>query len=125
MPRALPQLAFSYPRRGLEGRFNTIRLGVGAVEDCRPGKVVELVDARTKKVLGRATVERLHIGHLFEMAHEHIAWAHNFKDVVPRPAPADLIASMKKRYPPGRVNEDSVVTVIYLLEKTDEALQNP
>jgi hypothetical protein len=119
VPKKPPQLAFSYPRRGLTGYFNTFRLGVAVLKDCQPGRVVELVDARSKKVLGRAKVIEAHVGHLTEMAFRHIAYAHNWRDQVPRAAPADLIASMKKRYPPGRVRDDSVVTVLYLEEISD------
>lgn len=119
MPKKPPQLAFGYPRRGLTGYFNTFRLGVTVLQDCQPGRVVELVDSRSKKVLGRARVVEAHVGLLLDMAHQHVAWAHNWRDQVPRAAPADLIASMKKRYPPGRVRDDSVVSVIYLQEIPD------
>jgi hypothetical protein len=121
MPKKLPQLAFSYPRRGLTGRFNTVRLGVGPLKDCQPGRTVELVDARSKKVIGRAIVEYAIVGLLKDLASEHAHWAHNWKDHYPSSErPERLIASMKKRYPPGRVRDDSVVSVIYMQEIPNE-----
>lgn len=126
MPKPLPKLAFSYPRRGLEGRFNTFRLGVSCVDSCRPGREVELVDARSGKVLKRAVVETLHIGLLIDMASLHADAAHNWKDhPVRAERPGLLIASMKKRYPPNRVRDDSVVTVVYLTEVKNETVSNP
>lgn len=117
-----PQLAFGYPRRGLEGIFNTFRPGVAVLQRCQPGRVVELIDPRSKKVLGRAIVLSAHVGLLSEMATQHVVHAHNWKDD-PRPnwqrAP-DLIASMKKRYPPGRITDSSVVSVIYLQKIEEE-----
>jgi len=124
MPKALPQLAFSYPRRGLSGEFNTFRLGVKWASECPPGSTVELVDARTKRVLGRATVRFVIVGKLNDLAPRCADLAHNWKDhPVASERPGLLVASMKRRYPPNRVRDDSVVSVIYLTEKRDETLQ--
>jgi len=115
-----PQIAFGYPRRGLEGHFNTFRLGASWLQKCPPGTEVELIDARSKKVLKRATVLRVFVGSLADLAGTHAAWAHNWKDH-PKEQRADLlIASMKKRYPPKRVTETSICSVIYLKEIEDE-----
>jgi hypothetical protein len=117
------QLAFGYPRRGLEGYFNTFRLGAAPAGKYPPGAVVELVDARSKKVLGRATVLHAHTGRLRELAYWHASSAHNWKgqlfDLESDRIEA-LVASMKKRYPPNRVRDDSVCTVIYM-QKIEEA----
>jgi hypothetical protein len=120
MAKRMPQLAFGYPRRGLTGVFNTFRLGVGAVKDCQPGRVVELVDARTKKVLGHAAVLRVHVGLLHEMAEAYASDAHNWREFPDTDRVGLLVASMKKRYPPNRVHDDSVVSVFYLKEITHE-----
>lgn len=37
--------------------------------------------------------------------------------------PGLLVASMMKRYPPGRCREDSTVSVIYMKEQYDNATQ--
>lgn len=113
------QIAFSYPRRGLEGVFNTFRLGGAWVDKCKPNEVVDLIDARSKRVLKRATVLRVFVGTLTELASTHARWAHNWKDSPPESQAALLVESMKKRYPPNRVRDDSVVSVIYLKELVD------
>ena len=115
----MQQISFGYPRRGLDGHFNTIRLGRSWVEKVKPGDVVELVDARSKRVLKLATVSGVLVGALREMAQVHGAWAHNWKlDTglwLSGNANAKLlIASMCKRYPPNRCTEDSIVSVIYM-----------
>lgn len=109
-------LKFSYPRRGLDGQFNTFRLGRRLSETLRPGDTVELVDSRTAKLLKRATVTSVHVGLLIEMARQHAALAHNWKLYPEEDRTALLVASLKKRYPPGRVREDSIVSVIYFEE---------
>jgi hypothetical protein len=110
-------IKFGYPRRGLQGSFNTFRLGTG-LANLKPGAQVELVDARSGKLLKLATVKGTSVGQLDQMAALHAHRAHNGKD-----HPADqraelLIASMKRRYPPNRCTETSVVTVIDL--ETDD-----
>lgn len=112
-------IKFSYPRRGLTGSFNTFRLGTSCA-NLNPGDPVELVDSRSQKLLTRATVTGVCVGPLDVMAAQHAHQAHNWKE-----RPADqraelLIASMKKRYPPNRVKETSVVTVLYLTAEPTE-----
>lgn len=80
---------------------------------------MELIDARTSKLLKRATVTSVHVGQLSEMAHQHADLAHNWKEYPAEERAQLLIASMKKRYPPNRCREDSVVSVIYLQEQND------
>lgn len=114
------QIPFSYPRRGLDGQFNTFRLGANWATRVAPGDVVELVDSRSKKLLKRATVVSVHSGLITEMAQLHSHAAHNWKNHPEAERPALLIASMKKRYPPNRVRDDSMVSVLYLKEEPHE-----
>jgi hypothetical protein len=109
----MKQIAFGYPRRGLDGLFNTFRLGKG-LASLTPGEEVELVDSRSLKVLKRATVVSVHTGPLSQMAPLHARDAHNWKEHPFQERPALLVASLSKRYPPGRVQEHSPVTVIYM-----------
>lgn len=111
------QIAFGYPRRGLDGQFATFRLGANWATRVAPGEVVELVDSRSKKLLKLATVVSVHTGLITEMAQLHSHAAHNWKDHPAAERPALLIASMTRRYPPGRVKETSMVSVLYLKEK--------
>jgi len=109
-------MKFSHPRRGLTGEFCTFRLGKAAAEKYPPGSTVELVDSRSAKRLGLATVTAVHVGALNEMAALHSHQAHNWKEHPKAEQPALLIASMIKRSFPGRCVETSVVSVIYLKE---------
>lgn len=115
----MKQIKFSYPRRGLEGRFNTFRLGAKLSRDLTPGEGVELVDARTGKLLKRATVTGVYVGDLTSMAQLHAREAHNWKAHPEAERPALLMGSLAKRYPPGRVHDHSVVTVVYLQESPE------
>lgn len=112
------QITFGYPRRGLTGQFNTFRLGLG-LSTLTPGQGVELVDSRSKKLLKRAIVVSVHTGKLPDMATAHAHAAHNWRDHPAEQRAELLTRSLTKRYPPGRVKPDSVVTVIYLQELPD------
>lgn len=114
------QLSFGYPRRGLDGQFNTFRLGASWATKVAPGDVVELVDARSKRPLKLATVVSVTTGQLDQMAKLHAHSTHNWKNHPEDERPGLLIASMTKRYPPGRVKDHSVVSVIYLQETPDD-----
>lgn len=109
-------IKFSYPRRGLNGQFNTFRLGKALAERVKPGDCVDLIDARTSKLLKRATVTAVHVGQLSDMAKLHAAQAHNWKEHPAEQRAELLVASLKKRYPPGRARDDSTVTVVYMQE---------
>lgn len=114
----MTQLKFGYPRRGLEGQFATFRLGARAAEKYSKGTQVELVDSRSAKLLKRATVTEVHVGVLSEMAQQHAHMAHNWKDHPADERAALLTASMKRRYPPNRCTDHSMVSVIYMKEET-------
>ena len=113
------QLKFGYPRRGLSGEFCTFRLGAAWVTKYPVGSEVELVDSRTDKVLVCARVVSVTTGQLDQVAKLHAHSAHNWKNHPEAERPGLLVASLTKRPPPGRVNESSVVSVIYLQEKED------
>jgi hypothetical protein len=113
----MKSIKFSYPRRGLTGEFNTFRLGAKLSQELAPGEVVELIDARTSKLLKRATVTGVHTGQLVPMAQQHAHLAHNWKEHPEAERSSLLVASLKKRYPPGRARDDSVVTVVYMREE--------
>ena len=109
-------IKFSYPRRGLDGHFNTFRLGAKLSQSLAPGDEVDLVDARTAKVLKRATVTSVHTGQLESMAPQHAHLSHNWKNHPEDSRATTLMESFVRRYPPGRARRDSIVTVVYLKE---------
>ena len=118
-------LVFGYPRRGLSGEFATFRLGVKASQTFFVGSCVDLLAAKTKKLIIKAQVTAVYFGPLQEMADLHSAAAHNWKDHPANQRSALLIASMKKRYFPGQIRETSICSVIYLKEITDENHHHP
>lgn len=109
-------IKFSYPRRGLEGQFNTFRLGAALSKTLKPGAEVDLVDARTAKLLKRATVTAVYVGQLESMAQQHAHLSHNWKNHPEDSRATTLMESFVRRYPPGRARYDSIVTVVYLKE---------
>ena len=110
------QIKFSYPRRGLSGVVNTIRPGAKWADRCPVGTEVELVDSRTGKLLKRAEVMGVFTGTLETLAHVHAKWAHNWKEHPEDERPGLLVASLKKRYPPGRILDTTFCAAIYLRE---------
>lgn len=114
------KLAFGYPRRGLDGQFSTFRLGANWATRVAPGDVVELVCSRSHKLLKLATVVSVTTGQLDQMAKLHAHSAHNWKNHPEADRSGLLTASMTKRYPPGRVKDSSVVSVLYLKEEPHE-----
>ena len=86
----------------------------------QPGEQVELVDARSGKLLKVATVKGVHVGPLDQMAQQHAHAAHNWKTFPLEERPSLLVHSLSKRYRPGRVKADSLVTV-FDLEADDDS----
>lgn len=109
-------LAFSYPRRNLCGEFATFRIGAKAAKTYQVGDVVECVDSASKRVLVRCKVVGVYQGALSSVAGLFAHLAHNWKDYPEHERSALLIASMKKRYPPGVVQDNKTCSVIHLLE---------
>lgn len=112
-------IAFSHPRRGLNGTFATFRLGARWANKLTAGEVVDLVDARTKKPLLRAEVVNVHTGELAQMAATHAKAAHNWQEH-PEDERADLLlASMRRRFKhwgPSRTSDTAPCSVIFLRE---------
>jgi len=112
-------MKFSYPRRGLTGEFCTFRLGKAVADKHPPGSTVELVDSRSAKCLGFATVTAVYVGTLSDMASLHAHQAHNWKEHPEAERPALLIASMIRRSFPGRCTDTSICSVIFMKENHD------
>lgn len=102
---------------GLEGTFNTFRLGLRYSKVLKPGDKVLLIDKAKMVCFGRATVKKVVVGKLRDMANFYAHDNHNQKETLPEQAPDSLVANMMKRYGPHICNENKKVTVIYL--KTD------
>lgn len=99
---------------GLEGSFNTFRLGVRYSRMIKPGDKVLLTDKSKMVCFGRAVVKKVTVGKLRDMANLYAHDNHNQRDVTAEEAPDRLIAAMTKRYGPHLINENKLVTVVYL-----------
>ena len=112
-------IAFSHPRRGLEGTFATFRLGARWAEKLEAGETVELIDARSKRVLKTATVVSVRTGELAQMALSFGRWAHNWQAHPVGERPALLLASIRHRFKhwgPSRTADTAPCSVIFLKE---------
>ena len=99
---------------GLEGTFNTFRLGTRYSKLLVPGDRVLLIDKAKMVCFGRAVVKKIEVGKLADMAIKHAHNNHNQKETPKDEAPAVLTQNMIRRYGPHMVNENKRVTVIYL-----------
>ena len=120
---AMKTIPFSYPRRGLDGTFATFRLGSSWVSKLTPGETVELIDSRSKRTLGSATVIAVKTGDLSAMANRFGRWAHNWKTHPASERPTLLLASIRQRfkhYGPERTSDTALCSVIILKVEANE-----
>lgn len=107
-------IGFIPPIIGIEGEFNTFRLGVKLSKELSPGEEVFLLDEKQKMVIGRAQVTRVESGALGELVVEHAAKNHTELANDPTHAHVRLYDLLKKIYGPHIVSIGKKATVIYL-----------
>lgn len=107
-------IEFSPPIYGIDGEFNTFRLGVAWAKRLTPGERVLLVDKKNFSVMCCAEVTGLEVGVLREMGELHGFRNHNQKHLPQEGAGERITAAMIKRYGPNKCCETSKVTVIHL-----------
>lgn len=105
-------IEFSPPMYGIEGKFNTFRLGLRYSKLLKKDDKVILINKSKLEVIGYALVCDVLVGKLGDMANQHAHKNHNQFDK--ELACELLIAAMIKRYGPQMVSTDKKVTVIYL-----------
>lgn len=105
-------IEFSPPMEGIEGEFNTFRLGGAWAKRVVPGDTVWLMDKKQFLIFGSATVTEIHVGKLNEMSDLYACHNHNQKGLDPEGANKRLITNMIKRYGPNMCDENKRVTVI-------------
>jgi hypothetical protein len=121
-------IAFSYPRRGLQGVFATFRLGHRWAETLTAEQEVELIDARTKRPLLRAKVLGVKTGELLTLAQMYSKWAHNWREHPEDERSTLLLASMRSRFKhwgPHRTADSAPCSVIFLKELPCEKASTP
>jgi hypothetical protein len=107
-------IEFSPPMSGLDGEFNTFRLGIAWSKRLMPGDLVCLMNKKEFLLMGHAEVTAVHVGKLSDMSALHARRNHNQLGLPPDGAGERLIANMIKRYGPHKCLYDSKVTVIYM-----------
>lgn len=111
----IPVIGFIPPITGVEGRFNTLRLGLTLSKRLEVGMVVFLMDEKARVVIGRARVLALATGALRALCDTDGAFNHSELGCAdPENAPARLFALMRKIYGPHIATETKKATVVYL-----------
>lgn len=104
---------FSPPAHNLNAPlFKTFRLGVAYSKRLRPDQRVYLLARKNMQIVGAACVMAVEVGDFLEMTYKHAFLAHNW---LGHPDPIEALReSMRKRYGPNKISDDSLVTVITL-----------
>lgn len=105
-------IEFSPPMSGIDGEFNTFRLGVAWSKRVAPGDTVLLIDRKQFSVIGKAQVTDVKVGSLRDMSALHARHNHNQKGLDPQGADERLMSNMIKRYGPHKCLHTTKVTVI-------------
>lgn len=107
-------VGFIPPIVGIEGDFNTFRLGVKYSKILSPGEEVYLLNEKDKIIIGRAQVQSVESGLLGELCLEHAAKNHTQLGADPTNAHARLYEILLKIYGPHIVNVGKKACVINL-----------
>lgn len=103
---------FAPPMSGIEGEFNTFRLGGAWVKRVEVGDKIALMDKKECALIGYAVITGVHKGKLRDMSAQHGFHNHNQRHLPVEGAGERVIAAMQKRYGPNRCTENSIVTVL-------------
>lgn len=106
-------IGFIPPIVGLEGQFNTFRVGGFYQKNLSPGETVLLLNEKEKMVFGRAVVESIDYGPLGEMLLIHAHKNHTEIGNDPTDAPQRLMETIRKIYGPHIATLTKKTTVIY------------
>lgn len=114
---------FVPPVEGIEGDFNTFRLGLFYAKRLTPGEVVHLLDSKEKMLIGKATVLGTDIGTLGEMLAAHAQRNHAMILGDGLTASERLMDLMRKLYGPHIASFSRKTTVIHL-RRINEGLRD-
>lgn len=107
-------VGFIPPILGVEGDFNTFRLGLRLAKALAPKDMVLLVDRKTDMAFGAARVRKIVTGELWPLCVEHAARNHRELGDKPEYAAARLFAYLQRLYGPHIATHTKKTTVIYL-----------
>lgn len=109
-----PTISFRPKIVGVDGRFNTIRIGSAWSRKLHPGVVVALMNSETSEVFAKAEVESVVLGPLEQMLHLHARYNHSVLTVPSEEAPARLKSAIAKAYGEKVLEGNPETSVIYL-----------
>ena len=108
-------ISFVPPHVGLEGEFNTFRIGMKLHRQLKAGDFVSLLDTKEQAIFGRAQVISTDMGTLAEVCAIHAPKNHSeLPNTDPHNAPARLFALVQKLYGPHIAGVQKKTSVIYL-----------
>lgn len=107
-------IGFIPPHVGLEGEFNTFRLGGKMAQVLAPGQEVFLMDEKEKLVFGRAEVISVEVGKLEQLCEVHAHKNHTELANNPEGAPQRLLAFIQKIFGPHIAPPTKRACVVYL-----------
>lgn len=107
-------IGFIPPHVGLEGEFNTFRLGGKMAKVLTPGQEVFLMDEKEKAVFGRAAVISVEMGKLEELCATHAHKNHTELANDPAGAPQRLMTFIQKIFGPHIAPPHKRTCVVYL-----------
>lgn len=107
-------IEFAEPMLGIEGEFNTFRLGGAWAKRVQSGDTVILMNKKECCVVCLARVLAVHVGRLNELSALYGCRNHNQKHLPAMGAGERVTAAMIKRYGPQKCRDTSRVTVIEL-----------
>lgn len=110
---------FVPPINGVEGEFNTFRLGLFYSKRLKPGDKVYLMNVKDKFIFGRAVVTDIQVGPLADMAKLHAQHNHAMLSN-PGDREQDLLALLTKFYGPHIATPKKKTTVVYLRRMLDD-----
>jgi len=110
----VPVIGFIPPVEGVEGEFNTFRLGSTFVKRLKEGDEVFLMDEKNKVVFGRAQVMRVEGGLLGELCLLHAEKNHRELKHDAEGASERLFKYLQKIYGPHIATPTKKACVIYM-----------
>lgn len=113
-------IGFIPPMQGLEGSFNTFRLGGSLAKRLNVGDQVFLMDEKTKVVFGTAIVEDILVGQLGELCLIHGAKNHLELANAEEGASERLFKYLQRIYGPHIATHVKKACVIYLRRNDNE-----
>ncbi|TSP14000.1 hypothetical protein [Cupriavidus campinensis] len=111
----VPVIGFIPPIVGIDGEFNTFRLGIAFCKKIKPGDEVFLMDEKKRAVIGRAEVTKMDSGGLGEMCLVHANKNHTeVSGAAGEGAHERLFAYIQRIYGPHIATPQKKATVIYM-----------